>query len=180
MGWLCMDCLSQADVVILAGAICDFRLDYGRSLSRKSKIITVNRNPASLDQNAGGHPFRCHSNPHALCGRVHSPRTTPGSLCSTVPTDTMPLSRTGDPVSFETRFCTLGVTPTFAIAIAIAVTNAVTIAVVIAVAIAVVIPQTCSGRPVSDCWQTPLPSSSSWLLSWAARLLPRSPPGPQT
>ena len=45
--------LCQADVVILAGAICDFRLDYGRSLSRKSKIITVNRNPVSLAQNSG-------------------------------------------------------------------------------------------------------------------------------
>ena len=31
--------LRQADVVILAGAVCDFRLDYGRSLSPKSKII---------------------------------------------------------------------------------------------------------------------------------------------
>uniref|UniRef100_A0A8C5K941 2-hydroxyacyl-CoA lyase 2 n=1 Tax=Jaculus jaculus TaxID=51337 RepID=A0A8C5K941_JACJA len=36
--------LKKADVVILAGAVCDFRLSYGRVLSRKSKIIVVNRN----------------------------------------------------------------------------------------------------------------------------------------
>lgn len=36
--------LKKADVVILAGAVCDFRLSYGRVLSRRSKIIVVNRN----------------------------------------------------------------------------------------------------------------------------------------
>ncbi|XP_075404465.1 2-hydroxyacyl-CoA lyase 2 [Tenrec ecaudatus] len=36
--------LKKADVVILAGAVCDFRLSYGRVLSRSSKIIIVNRN----------------------------------------------------------------------------------------------------------------------------------------
>nr|XP_020011700.1 acetolactate synthase-like protein [Castor canadensis]XP_020011701.1 acetolactate synthase-like protein [Castor canadensis] len=35
--------LKKADVVILAGAVCDFRLSYGRVLNRKSKIIIVNR-----------------------------------------------------------------------------------------------------------------------------------------
>ncbi|RDD44703.1 Acetolactate synthase-like protein [Trichoplax sp. H2] len=34
----------EADVVILAGAVCDFRLNYGRILNKKSKIIAVNRN----------------------------------------------------------------------------------------------------------------------------------------
>lgn len=29
---------------ITAGAVCDFRLSYGRVLNRKSKIIIVNRN----------------------------------------------------------------------------------------------------------------------------------------
>ena len=37
------DALRDADVVILAGAVCDFRLSYGRVLSRRSKIIAVNR-----------------------------------------------------------------------------------------------------------------------------------------
>ncbi|XP_037361951.1 2-hydroxyacyl-CoA lyase 2 [Talpa occidentalis] len=36
--------LKKADVVILAGIVCDFRLSYGRVLNRSSKIIIVNRN----------------------------------------------------------------------------------------------------------------------------------------
>ncbi|KAK1342585.1 hypothetical protein QTO34_015351 [Cnephaeus nilssonii] len=36
--------LKKADVVLLAGVVCDFRLSYGRVLSRSSKIIIVNRN----------------------------------------------------------------------------------------------------------------------------------------
>ncbi|XP_006898365.1 PREDICTED: acetolactate synthase-like protein [Elephantulus edwardii] len=40
--------LKKADVVILAGAVCDFRLSYGRVLSRSSKIIIVNRNRKDL------------------------------------------------------------------------------------------------------------------------------------
>ncbi|KAB0357717.1 hypothetical protein FD754_001873 [Muntiacus muntjak] len=35
--------LKKADVVVLAGTVCDFRLSYGRVLSRSSKIIVVNR-----------------------------------------------------------------------------------------------------------------------------------------
>ncbi|MBZ3880187.1 Acetolactate synthase-like protein [Sciurus carolinensis] len=36
--------LKKADVVLLAGTVCDFRLSYGRILNRKSKIIIINRN----------------------------------------------------------------------------------------------------------------------------------------
>lgn len=46
------DALAQADVVILAGSVCDFRLSYGRVLSRKSKIIAVNRNKSQLYKNS--------------------------------------------------------------------------------------------------------------------------------
>jgi acetolactate synthase-like protein len=42
------DALKEADVVILAGTVCDFRLGYGRVLSRKSKIIAVNRDKSQL------------------------------------------------------------------------------------------------------------------------------------
>jgi acetolactate synthase-like protein len=42
------DALKDADVVILLGTVCDFRLGYGKVLSRKSKIITVNRNHSQL------------------------------------------------------------------------------------------------------------------------------------
>ena len=30
--------LKEADLIILAGAVCDFRLDYGRTLSRKAAV----------------------------------------------------------------------------------------------------------------------------------------------
>lgn len=42
------DALKEADVIILAGAVCDFRLSYGRTLGRKAKIIAVNRNKEQL------------------------------------------------------------------------------------------------------------------------------------
>ena len=46
------DALKEADVVILAGAICDFRLQYGQALSTKSKIVVVNRSSKNLYLNA--------------------------------------------------------------------------------------------------------------------------------
>ncbi|XP_075857611.1 2-hydroxyacyl-CoA lyase 2 [Microcebus murinus] len=36
--------LRKADVIVLAGAVCDFRLSYGRVLNRRSKVLIVNRN----------------------------------------------------------------------------------------------------------------------------------------
>ncbi|KXS14708.1 Thiamin diphosphate-binding protein [Gonapodya prolifera JEL478] len=45
--------LKTADVIVLAGITPDFRLDYGRVLSRKAKIIACNANPSSLRLNAG-------------------------------------------------------------------------------------------------------------------------------
>ena len=42
------DALRDADLVILAGAVCDFRLSYGQVLSRRSKIIAINRNKEQL------------------------------------------------------------------------------------------------------------------------------------
>ncbi|XP_036623276.1 2-hydroxyacyl-CoA lyase 2 [Trichosurus vulpecula] len=42
------DALKEADVVILAGAVCDFRLSYGRVLNHRSKIIAVNRDRKQL------------------------------------------------------------------------------------------------------------------------------------
>lgn len=46
------DALKEADVVVLAGAVCDFRLSYGRVLSRRSKIIAVNRDKTQLLKNS--------------------------------------------------------------------------------------------------------------------------------
>ena len=42
------EALKDADVVILAGSVCDFRLGYGKVLSRRSKVIAVNRNYEQL------------------------------------------------------------------------------------------------------------------------------------
>ncbi|MPC22656.1 Acetolactate synthase-like protein [Portunus trituberculatus] len=42
------DALKEADMIILAGAVCDFRLSYGRVLGRQAKIIAVNRNKKEL------------------------------------------------------------------------------------------------------------------------------------
>ncbi|KAG7162141.1 Acetolactate synthase-like protein-like [Homarus americanus] len=46
------DALKEADLIILAGAVCDFRLSYGRGMGRKAKIIAVNRNKEQLYKNA--------------------------------------------------------------------------------------------------------------------------------
>lgn len=43
--------LKEADVVVMAGIVADFRLDYGRVLSRRSKIIAVNRSVEHLTRN---------------------------------------------------------------------------------------------------------------------------------
>ncbi len=42
------EALKEADVVVLAGTVADFRLGYGKVLSKKSKIITINRNKSQL------------------------------------------------------------------------------------------------------------------------------------
>ncbi|KAL3087490.1 hypothetical protein niasHS_008114 [Heterodera schachtii] len=45
--------LREADLVILAGAVCDFRLSYGRVLSPKCKVVTINRNREQMLKNHG-------------------------------------------------------------------------------------------------------------------------------
>lgn len=46
------DALKDADLVLLAGTVCDFRLSYGRVLNRRSKIIAVNRDKTQLLKNS--------------------------------------------------------------------------------------------------------------------------------
>ncbi len=43
--------LREADLVILAGVPCDFRLDYGNHISRKAQLISVNRDRRDLKKN---------------------------------------------------------------------------------------------------------------------------------
>uniref|UniRef100_A0A667X8D6 2-hydroxyacyl-CoA lyase 2 n=1 Tax=Myripristis murdjan TaxID=586833 RepID=A0A667X8D6_9TELE len=46
------DALKEADLVLLAGTVCDFRLSYGRVLNRRSTIIAVNRDKKQLLKNS--------------------------------------------------------------------------------------------------------------------------------
>ncbi|KAM9801336.1 2-hydroxyacyl-CoA lyase 2 [Neosynchiropus ocellatus] len=46
------DALKEADLVVLAGTVCDFRMSYGRVLNRRSKIIAVNRDKSQLLKNS--------------------------------------------------------------------------------------------------------------------------------
>jgi len=43
--------LRDADLAILAGAPCDFRLDYGRQISATATLISANRDPGDLRRN---------------------------------------------------------------------------------------------------------------------------------
>uniref|UniRef100_A0A0N5A4U2 2-hydroxyacyl-CoA lyase 2 n=1 Tax=Parastrongyloides trichosuri TaxID=131310 RepID=A0A0N5A4U2_PARTI len=45
------DALKEADLVILAGTVADFRLSYGRVFSNKSKVVAINRNDEQLRKN---------------------------------------------------------------------------------------------------------------------------------
>ena len=45
--------LRKADLIILAGAICDFRLGYGRDLPAKAKIVSINRGREAGTMNMG-------------------------------------------------------------------------------------------------------------------------------
>jgi len=45
------DALKEADLVLLCGVPCDFRLDYGRHIRRSSHLISVNMNRAELKLN---------------------------------------------------------------------------------------------------------------------------------
>jgi acetolactate synthase-1/2/3 large subunit len=45
------EALRQADLVLLAGIPMDFRLDYGRQINRRAKLVMMNRDAAGLRQN---------------------------------------------------------------------------------------------------------------------------------
>uniref|UniRef100_UPI00358F2583 2-hydroxyacyl-CoA lyase 2 isoform X2 n=1 Tax=Myxine glutinosa TaxID=7769 RepID=UPI00358F2583 len=45
--------LRQADAIVLAGAVCDFRLSYGRLLPKSAAIVAVNRDREQLMRNKG-------------------------------------------------------------------------------------------------------------------------------
>ena len=43
--------LARADLVMLAGVPCDFRLDYGRQISGRAKLVSINRDRIDLKKN---------------------------------------------------------------------------------------------------------------------------------
>jgi acetolactate synthase-like protein len=45
--------LKEADVILLMGVTCDFRMGYGKKLNKKAKIIAVNHNYKNLNLNHG-------------------------------------------------------------------------------------------------------------------------------
>jgi len=45
------EALREADVVILAGVPCDFRLDYGRQIRKNTTVISINRSATDLSKN---------------------------------------------------------------------------------------------------------------------------------
>jgi len=45
------EALREADLVLLAGVPCDFRLDYGRSISRRARLVSANRDLDDLTKN---------------------------------------------------------------------------------------------------------------------------------
>lgn len=47
------DAVKEADCVLLLGAVCDFRLSYGRIFKRPTKVISVNRSLSLSKLNAG-------------------------------------------------------------------------------------------------------------------------------
>jgi acetolactate synthase-1/2/3 large subunit len=49
------DALKEADLVILAGVPCDFRLDYGRHLRRSTYLISANRSRIEVKKNRRPH-----------------------------------------------------------------------------------------------------------------------------
>jgi thiamine pyrophosphate-dependent acetolactate synthase large subunit-like protein len=45
------EALREADLVVLAGVTCDFRLDYGRHIGRRAALVSANRSRAEIAKN---------------------------------------------------------------------------------------------------------------------------------
>ncbi len=72
--------LREADLVVLAGVPCDFRLDYGRAINPRASIIAANRNAAEARKNRRptltvvGDPGALLIQLAGALGAVHRPR----------------------------------------------------------------------------------------------------------
>ena len=70
------EALKKADLIILAGLPCDFRLNYGKELSYKAKKITINLNKAELRKNISPR-LAIHANPAACIIALQKEMTGP-------------------------------------------------------------------------------------------------------
>ena len=62
------EALREADLVLLAGVPCDFRLDYGRAIGRQARIVAANLDAAELTRNRAPSVASC-SDPGAFLAR---------------------------------------------------------------------------------------------------------------
>ena len=75
------DALKAADLVILAGMPCDFRLNYGRSINSKAKLIAVNRSKNDLNLNRKP-SVAIHGDPLEAIGKLAQMAETPNKSWS--------------------------------------------------------------------------------------------------
>jgi len=70
------EALREADVVLLAGTPCDFRLDYGRQIGRRARLVSVNRVAGDLTKNRRPQ-LAVHADPGLLLESVAARRPLP-------------------------------------------------------------------------------------------------------
>lgn len=75
------DALKDADLVILAGMPCDFRLNYGRSINSKAKLIAINRSKNDLSLNRKPN-VAIHGDPLEAIGELAQVAETPNQSWS--------------------------------------------------------------------------------------------------
>jgi thiamine pyrophosphate-dependent acetolactate synthase large subunit-like protein len=100
--------LKEADVVVLAGVPCDFRLDYGSHIKRSSTLISVGRRSADVFKNripdlavhgdAGA--FLC-----ALAGELHDAGSRPGWVGSLKARDDERNEEIAEQATAATEYC---------------------------------------------------------------------------
>jgi len=75
------EALREADLVLLAGTPCDFRLDYGRQIGRRAALVTINRERSALRRNR--RPTRAvHAAPDLLLRDVAACASTRQPTCA--------------------------------------------------------------------------------------------------
>ncbi len=73
--------LKEADLVILCGVPCDFRLDYGNHIRRSTTLISINRDLAALKLNRTP-SLGVHGDPQGFLIALTQARTSPADLAA--------------------------------------------------------------------------------------------------